>query len=172
MAGSIYVEENGIYQLDCSASLWSTDQVNTLYHTAGTFLCDADFIMETADNVLLIEYKNADVPNAADPGAFNPSSAKKIDNVARKFYDSLHYLALERKTKPVRYVYIVEYPNAGVTDRKMLRNAIANRLPFKMQLGKVGKLIEDFEVVSISEWNSHRDYFAFPLSPIEEGVAT
>lgn len=172
MAGSIHVEENGVYQLDCSTAIWSTDQINSLYHSTGTFLSDADFVAETSDFIMIIEYKNANVPNAANPDAFNPSSTRKIDNVARKFYDSLHYLALERKTKPVKYVYIVEYPNAGVTDRKMLRNAIADRLPFKMQLGKAGKLIKDFEVVSIAEWNDHKDYSVFPLSLVAQGAAT
>ncbi|MDQ7091987.1 hypothetical protein REC12_00055 [Desulfosporosinus sp. PR] len=168
----IYIEENGAYQLDCSAALWSTDQIYKLFHSAGTFLSDADFVAETAEFLVLIEYKNANIPDAANPKGFNPSSPKKIDNIARKFYDSLHYLSLETKNKPVRYVYIVEYPNAGVTDRKMLRNVIANRLPFKMQLGKPGKLIDNFEVLSISEWNTHVDYSAFPLTPVMHGEAS
>ncbi|MGB8453164.1 MAG: hypothetical protein WCD89_12655 [Anaerocolumna sp.] len=166
------MEENGAYQLDCSTAMWSTDQMHNLYHSSGTFLCDSDFIAETSEFVLLIEYKNANLPNAANPGAFNPSVPKKIDNVARKFYDSLHYLSLERKSKPVKYIYIVEYPNAGVTDRKMLRNAIANKLPFKMQIGKAGKLIENFEVMSISEWNSHAEYSKLPLAPVKQGGTT
>lgn len=172
MSGSIHTEENGVYTLDCSAALWSTDQIHNLYHSSGVFLCDVDFIAETPDFLLLIEYKNADIPNAANAGAFNPSSAKKVDNVARKFYDSLHYLALEGKIKPVKYVYIVEYPNAGVTDRKMLRNAIAVKLPFKMQQGKPAKLIENFEVMSIQEFNGHSEYSAFPLTPVAQGVTT
>lgn len=76
------------------------------------------------------------------------------------------------KNKPVRYVYIVEYPNAGVTDRKMHRNAIADKLPFKMQQGKQRKLIDVFEVLSISEWNGHAEYAAFPLTPVRQGAAS
>ncbi|MEA5024259.1 hypothetical protein SDC9_09369 [bioreactor metagenome] len=166
LPGEIYIEENGIYQLDCSAALWSTDQIHTLYHAAGTFLCDADFVAETEKFLVLIEYKNSSIPNAANPDRFKPSSPQKIDNIARKFYDSLHYLTLEEKNKPLRYVYIVEYPQAGVTERKMLRNAIANKLPFKMQQGKQRKLVDDFEVLSISEWNEHAEYAVFPLTPV------
>lgn len=172
LAQGIYIEENGVYQLDCSAALWSTDQIYNLFHAAGTFLCDTDFVAETAGFLLLIEYKNANIPNAANPDGFKPFSPQKIDNIARKFYDSLHYLALEAKNKPVRYVYIVDYPKASVTDRKMLRNAIADKLPFKMQQGKQGKLIDDFEVLSISEWNGHAEYAAFPLTPVSQGEAS
>lgn len=121
---------------------------------------------------MLIEYKNANIPNAANPDGLKPSSPQKIDNIARKFYDSLHYLSLEAKNKPVRYVYIVDYPKASVTDRKMLRNAIADKLPFKMQPGKQRILIDDFEVLSISEWNGHEEYGAFPLTPVSQGEAS
>lgn len=58
LADGIYIEENGVYQLDCTTMLWSTDQIYNLFYTAGTFLCDADFVAETAKFLLLIEYKN------------------------------------------------------------------------------------------------------------------
>ena len=166
MNPSIFTEENGVYQIDCSAAIWATDQISSLYHAEGTFLSDVDFAIETPDHLLLVEYKNASISGAVNPQAFQPSSAKSVDKIARKFYDSLHYLQMEEKCKPVKYVYVVEYPNAGKTDRKMLRNLIAARLPFKMQKGKKGRLIEDFEVLSISEWNSHTKYGIFPLSPV------
>lgn len=166
MSPTVFTEENGVYQIDCSAAMWATDQMNSLYHSAGTFLSDVDFVIETSDRLVLVEYKNASILNAVNPQGFNPSSGKSVDKIARKFYDSLHYLSLEKKCKPVRYVYIVEYPNAGETERKMLRNLIGCRLPFQLQQGKVGKIIEDFEVLSISEWNRHAVYGAFPIVPL------
>lgn len=171
MEQTVFVEENGVYQIDCSAAVWATDQIYSCYHSAGTFLSDADFAIETSDFLLLIEYKNAGIPGAANPQAFNPASEKGVKKVARKFYDSLHYLSLEEKSKPVRYVYIVEYPNAGETDRKNLRNLIGVYLPFRMQCGKSKKIIEDFEVLSISEWNSHAEYGAFQITPVISGDA-
>ena len=44
MEKAVYKEENGVYQIDCSAAVWSTDQIYNLYHTAGVFLKDADFV--------------------------------------------------------------------------------------------------------------------------------
>ena len=167
MEKAVYKEENGVYQIDCSAAVWSTDQIYNLYHTAGVFLKDADFVIETPEYILLVEYKNADIPGAVNPQAFKPFEEKRTIGVARKFYESLHYLAMEKKDKPVKYIYIVEYPYAGATDTKLLRNCIAEKLPFRLQQGRKAKLIEDFEVLSIAEWNSHPDYRAYPITPVK-----
>lgn len=166
MNQAVFVEENGVYKIDCSAEVWATDQIHSCYHLAGTFLSDADFLIETSDFLLLVEYKNASVQGAANPQAFNPASQRGGEKIARKFYDSLHYLSMEGKSKLVRYVYIVEYPNAGVTDRRALRNLIGAQLPFRLQQGKAGKIIDDFEVLSISEWNSHGEYGVFRISRV------
>lgn len=68
----ILVEENHFYELDCTAALWATDQIHEEYHRAKTNLKDADFLIETENQMLLAEYKNSNVPNAANPGAFDP----------------------------------------------------------------------------------------------------
>ena len=39
----ILVEENNLYELDCTAALWATDQIHEEYHRAKTNLKDADF---------------------------------------------------------------------------------------------------------------------------------
>lgn len=66
----------------------------------------------------MVEYKNACLASAKNPEAFHPMEDKKISIITRKFYDSLHYLRLLDKTKPVWYIYILEYPNGDVTTRK------------------------------------------------------
>lgn len=162
----IFIEENNIYQLDCTAAVWASDQIHAEFHAACTILSDAEFAVETNEFIYLIEYKNANIPNAVKPNAFNPSESKSVDKLARKFYDSLHYLKIIDKEKPVKYVYIVEYPKAGETKRKMLRNKIKERLPFNLQKGKSKKNIEDFDVVSIDEWNQHLEYSLFPMTKI------
>ena len=63
----------------------------------------------------MVEYKNACLASAKNPEAFHPMEDKKISIITRKFYDSLHYLRLLDKNKPVRYIYILEYPNGDVT---------------------------------------------------------
>lgn len=57
-----YTEENGQYSIDCTAALWSTDEIHKYYqdaaHTYGIigFLCDVDFVIETQSHILLVEY--------------------------------------------------------------------------------------------------------------------
>jgi uncharacterized protein (UPF0297 family) len=166
MPRNIYIEENGFYQIDCSAAVWSTDQIHDEYHSSGLFLSDVDFATETDNYVYLIEYKNGLIPKAITHSNFDPHVEEKIKNVLRKFYDSLHYQSINGINKPVKYVYIVEYKNADTVTRKMLRDKIILRLPFKLQQNKKAKIIESFDVVSIAEWNRHDEYKQFPLTPV------
>lgn len=159
----ILVEENHFYELDCTAALWATDQIHEEYHRAKTNLKDADFLIETEKQLLLVEYKNSNVPNAANPGAFDP--VKKADDVVQKFYDSLHYLYLLGKDKPVRYIWVLESEKSDLTIRKRLRNRLHTALPFLLQdnIGNGKKLIEQVDVVSIAEWNADQLYGKYPL---------
>jgi len=163
----IYIEEKGVYQIDCSYAIWSTDQMQNDYRNAKVQLSDVDFIAETANNIYLVEYKNGNIDAAIAHGAnFDPSEDKIKVKIAKKFYDSIHYLMVKNKNKPIKYIFIVEYPNADVTTRKMLREEISRKLPFKLQANQPGQLINDFEVLSIDEWNSHEEYSKLPLTPI------
>ena len=56
----IYQDENRQYQFDFSSALWATDHLHGIYSQNKVgILSDVDFIAETEDSVLLIEYKNA-----------------------------------------------------------------------------------------------------------------
>ncbi|MCI8725378.1 MAG: hypothetical protein HFG66_04480 [Hungatella sp.] len=173
-----YTEENGQYTIDCTAALWSTDEIHNCYqdrsHTYGMigFLCDVDFIIETQTHILLVEYKNSAIPGAAHPERFNPSSENKLENVARKFYDSSHWLYLMGKDKPKMLVYILEYPAGNSTSRLLIRNMLQQRLPFALQSKITGagrKLIDEVKVLNISEWNSDAELGRYPLRPV--GIA-
>lgn len=176
MAEKILIEENGIYGIDVSAASWATDQINAEYHKAEVQLKDADFVIEDDQNLLVVEYKNANIPGAAHPERFHPEDTKRIDAVIRKFYDTLHYLHLKGKNRAVYYVYIVEAPNSDETTRKRLRNRMKSKLPFQLQknIGNGHRLIDGVAVVSISEWNEHPVLKKFPLrlvgSMTSEGV--
>lgn len=80
-----FVEENGIYQIDCSEALWATDQIHEAYHNAGVQLKDSDFLVEDKKKLYLIEYKNANINNAEKPEAFKPEADKMINKVVQKF---------------------------------------------------------------------------------------
>lgn len=167
--GNVFTEENGNYKIDCSKALWATDEVYDQYHTAKCFLKDVDWILETSEKIVLVEYKNANVAEARKPELFKPGEDTMIDKVVRKFYDSLHYLTLLGKIKPKEYIYILEYPNGDSVSRKMIRNRMKSKLPFLLQenVGEDRKLIEKLDVLSIDEWNMNEKYGEFPILPCE-----
>ena len=110
----IFTDENEEYGLDCSQAIWASDQLHQIYHDAKVQLSDADFMIENSENVVIMEYKNANTEKAVELSyktkPFNPMEDKKVGSVIRKFYDSYHYLYLLGKRKPVHYIYVVEAP--------------------------------------------------------------
>lgn len=174
-----YTEENGRYSIDCTAAVWSTDAIHDYYqdpnHAYGDigFLKDADFVIESSTTIYVVEYKNANISNAAKPNAFHPERPEKLNSVAEKYYDTLHCLQLLGKNKPKKYIYILEYPAGNSTSRLMVRNKLQNRLPFKLQkkLGTAGmKLIDDVKVVDIAEWNADPELGQFPIAPVKKNA--
>lgn len=165
---NIFIEENGIYSIDCRTAVWATDKIHEDYHNAGIHINDVDFLIENSTHILMVEYKNACLANAKSPEAFQPMEEKKISIITRKFYDSLHYLRLLDKNKLVRYIYVLEYPNGDVTTRKRLRNRLKRELPFSLQdsIGNGKKLIDRVDVLSIDEWNTDSDYGNFPIKRV------
>lgn len=165
----IFTEENGCYKIDCSRAIWATDQLHLQYIDTNSVLSDVDWIMETNRKIYLVEYKNADIPDASNPMAFRPADDGKINKVAKKFYDSLHYLNLLGKTKPKEYIYILEYPNGDSTSRRMIRNLLKSKLPFALQenIGNGKKIIDSVNVFSIEEWNADPQYGQFPIQPVQ-----
>lgn len=168
----ILTEENGVYSINCTNAVWATDKIHEDYHKAGIHINDVDFVIEDESCLLMIEYKNAKIPGAENPEAFDPIENKKVSIAARKFYDLLHYLKLLNKEKPVQYIYVLEYPNGDEVTRKRLRNRLKTELPFSLQenVGTGIKLIDKIDVVSIDEWNQDEKYGAYPISPIQERV--
>ena len=166
--GEIFIEENGVYQIDCSKAIWATDEIHGEYHRACVQLKDCDFLVEDNESLYLIEYKNANIKNAENPAAFKPEEDKMLNKVIQKFYDSLHYIYLIEKKKPIEYIYVLEYPKGDIVTRKRLRNKMKQKLPFDLQdnIGTGNKLIEKVEVLSIEEWNTHEKYGIFPITQV------
>ncbi len=164
---NIFAEENGAYCIDCTDAVWATDRIHRDYQEAGLHINDVDFLIENNTHIIMVEYKNACLAEASAPDVFNPMADKKILTVTRKFYDSLHYLRLLDKQKPVQYVYILEYPKGDSTTRRRLRNKLKAELPFALQelVGNGNKLIDKIDVVSIKEWNADGVYGKYPIKP-------
>ena len=173
----ILIEEHGHYGIDCKTAIWATGEVHDIYHRCGlSYLSDADFVIETSDYFLLIEYKNSIVHeariHAPSQREYNPEDDDKFKILVKKFYDSLHYLRLFGKNKPIHYICVLEYPKGNSTSRKVLRNRLKQQLPFRLQDSvETGiKLIESVNVVNIEEWNNHPKYGQFPIKPVNELV--
>ena len=172
----VLIEENRNYGIDCRKAVWATGEIHEAYHACGLpdILCDADFVLETEDSILLVEYKNSNIPearaHAAENTEYDPFQQKKFNKVVRKYYDSLHYLRLLGKEKPIHYVFILEYPKGDSSSRKLLRNRMKDHLPFGLQerVGKGIKLIEAVDVVNIDEWNANAFYGQFPIKPVAQ----
>ena len=165
----LLIDENGEYGLDCTQAVWASDKMHEDYHRAKGQLSDADFLLEEANNILIVEYKNADTKKAREARyktpAFNPMDDKKFTSTVRKFYDSLHYIHLLGKNKSVKYVYVVEAPNSDAIMRKRLRARMKTLLPFALQenINTGISLIDKVDVLSINEWNMHDEYGKYPF---------
>lgn len=165
-----FIEENEAYKFDCADAVWVTDRMHHDYQAAKIQLKDTDLLIENDTNLLMVEYKNANIADAARPDAFQPESDKKVSDVFHKFYDSLPYLYLLGKSKPVWFIYVLEYPHGDIITRKRLRNRLKLELPFALQnhLGTGKKLIDKMDVVSIQEWNCNEVYGKYPIAPVHK----
>lgn len=166
----IFKEENGFYCIDCTKAVWATDKLNSIYHEAKIQLKDVDFIIESEEFLILVEYKNANVSGAEHPEAFNPKDDKYFNTVIQKYYDSLPYLILLNNPKPRHYIYVVEWVKSDSVARKRLRERLKNALPFRLQenLSDTIRIIDDVNVLSIKEWNEHPIYKNYPIYQIGE----
>lgn len=163
----IFVEENGIYQIDLSAAVSAVGDLNEKYKSIGHILSDVDFIAETHDEIFLIEYKNTEIKNA-NP---NPFEAKTKDGtfcdmMVKKYYGSTLYVLACRKEKPINFICIIEAAFLDSPMRKRMQASIKKRLPYELKnIPEISvNLINDFKVLSIEEWNEQ--YSMFPLTKV------
>lgn len=161
----LFRDENESCQIAFNNVEWATDKLNQIFDAAKAhILCDVDVIIETQDELLFIEYKNANVKNAKYPDAFNPLEDKSINKVARKYYDSEAFLQAVGFSKGKRksYIYIMEAMNGDCVLRGRVRNRLKSLLPFLLQEQNQMPvhLIDDVQVVSIDGWN--KMYPKFP----------
>ena len=168
-----FKDENESCSFSFQSAIWATDQLNDIFHNAKlSILKDVDFVVETEENLIFIEYKNSNHIDVTNPAAFNPRENKKIIDVARKYYDSLNFIrALGKgKNKKKIYVYIVEVPNGDKALRGHLRDLLCNQLPFLLsdQNELQENMIDLVQVLSIDEWNKF--YKDFPAKRLKEAI--
>lgn len=161
----IFMDENQTCRFDFTKARWATDQLNAVYHKAKlALLSDVDFLVETEDEFLFVEYKNASHPNVVHSDRFDFKKDKLIYKLVRKFYDSCHFChAMELgMNKKINYVMILEFPYSDAASRKYVRNRVAALMPFLLQKQnpEMHQLIHGVDVLSIEEWNQKYPLFS------------
>lgn len=164
----IFTDENQTCQIDFTNAVWATDQLNSIFSVVkDSILSDVDFIVEGANSIFFIEVKNSNFLGVDNPKAFKSLHEDLIRVLAKKFFDSFHYVRGLGKTSDKQKIYIclIETPLGDSVMRRALRNRLKDRLPFKLQKIFSEKMIDDVLVWSFDEWN---EYFPqFPLSRLK-----
>ena len=159
-------------QIDFSEALWATNKLNSIFHDAGIQLNDVDFIAETDEELIFVECKNANRIDAAKPD-FNPADDKKLNVVARKYYDSLNFCMFIGRGLRKRkiYCFVVESKAGSRTLKTQWKILLAKRLPFELQKQNSFpiKMIDELNVMSISEWNEK--YPQFPIKRLVDAIS-
>lgn len=164
----IFTDEKQTCQIDFANAVWATDQLNNIFHDVkDSILSDVDFIVEGANSIFFIEVKNPNFRGVDNPKAFKPLDSDLIRVLAKKYFDSFHYVRGLGKTsnKQKIYICIIETKNSDSVTRKSLRNRLRDRLPFKLQKIFSEKMIDDVKVLSFDEWNDN--FPQFPLSRLK-----
>ena len=170
MDNKILLDENGVYKFDFS----NCEYVLELHDLANrSKLNDVDFITELNDEVLFIEYKNANIPNAIKPDAMfrkikeNPE--KFYSSIAKKYYDSLFILWAcngNKDDKKIAYILLIEDKKIDEVMRKKLKIKIKKQLPFNLKdENVVREILSRFEVYNLKEWN--REFSDIKIFPVE-----
>jgi len=161
MAGARYRDENGKYEFDfAQCEVWE-------YHSLAqkTSLSDVDFVIDSKDEVIFLEYKNASINGVANPSAFlcKLKTEKFYHRIAKKFYGSLflHWACRENESDlPIVYILLIEHPEIDGKIRKKLREKICKQLPFSLKDEQSIKrsVLNKFEVLNLDEWHQ-----SFPM---------
>lgn len=186
----IFEDENHFCRIDFSASLWATTDLTGLYGNAKltNLLSSVDSVVETAksksnkpqmptvveseDMLLLMEYKKfGDDRSDCEALTNKQKQDLRLTQVAKKYYDSLHYAIAMRQNVGSRkiYVWILESPNGDAFLRNQIREKLRKKLPFLLQKQNNfhEPLIDELHVISIREWSQM--FKQFPISIKQSG---
>lgn len=169
MKDKILLDENKQYKFDFSNLdyVWEIHEI-----TRDTMLSDVDFIAETNNKILFIEYKNASIKGAVNPDRiFQKIKTEDFyKKIARKYYDSLLIFWAcngNQKNLPILYILLIEHPMIDKKIRKMLREKINKQLPLNLKDERFTRtIISDFEVCSLEEWKEK--FPQISIIPIEK----
>jgi len=162
----IYLDENKTHKIDLREAASSIGNLHDIYksHNMHNAFNDVDWIAETDDEILLIEFTHYERREHLHTG--DRAEAKHLQ-ITKKFYGSAFYLLACGKHEAMDFIWVVESPFLDSFARKHYRNRIKKLLPFKFQrLPQIKvELIRNFHVYSVSDWNEK--FPAFRLEPVQ-----
>ena len=160
--GGIYLEEHKEYQIDLRNAICSMGDLKEKLKIVGNVLSDVDWIAETEESFLLIEFKNWVKGHKLDG---RDSKEKFYQSILRKYYGTAYYLLASGKKKTMDFVLIIESPEIDNVIKKRAEASIKKRLPFKLQEYPeiTSTLIAEFKIWSVAEWNEQ-----YPMFPLEK----
>lgn len=171
----VYEDENHTTEFDFSAAL-SVFEPHKLAAHHSEYISDVDFVVESEEVLFFVEYKNGNIVGAANPEAFADKLKRgSLANVLiKKFYGTLLMVLVTDKNpsnKPIKYMCVIEAGN-GIDEvmMKKLRNKVYAGLPFDYKNIEEIKVpvIDQFEVVSLSEWNTKYTKYPVRVKSAEE----
>lgn len=166
-------DENGKMQFDFSNALdvFMPHELASMY---SEYLSDVDFVIEEKERLICLEYKNANIRNAAHPEAFQ----KKITGeqfwkkAAKKFYGTVFLIwACNRNQmeKPIQYILLLETnPSMDSALKKRFTAKMMHQLPFSYRNRNEikRKVIDEFILADLKEWNEK--YPQYPIYEVED----
>jgi len=165
----VFTDENKTCMVNFTAAQSAVADLHDKYYRSGLTdnLSDVDWVVETDDTILLVEYKNFAAENARNPEAFTEqvSNGKLIEKLRKKYFGGAFYALSLQSSKPISYICVIEADKFDDVLRKRLCAKIKRGLPFELQKFSEVKavLISDFKVLSIAQWNEQYSMFKMSI---------
>lgn len=166
-------DENGKMQFDFSNAfdVFIPHELASMY---SEYLSDVDFVIEEKERLICLEYKNANIQNAANSEVFQRKIAGEQfwKKIAKKFYSTVFLIwACDRnqQEKPIQYILLMETnPSMDSALKKRFTAKMMNQLPFlyKNKTEIKRKVIDEFMLADLKEWNEK--YPQYPIYEVED----
>lgn len=165
---SIVWDENGNTRFDFSKAQ-NVFEPHELANMYAEYLSDVDFVVEDSEQILCIEYKNADIEGAGHPEAFEGKVKQEPfwKRIAKKYYGTLFVMwACDKNSedKPVKYILLTgNNPEIDRIMKKKVMEKMKKHLPFKYNGREEVKrsIIDEFRILNLEEWK--QEYPEYPV---------
>lgn len=164
----VLYDENRKIRFDFSKALniFEPHELASMY---SDYITDVDFVIEENQRFICLEYKNANIQNAANPKALGIklSGEEFWKKAAKKFYGTLFLIwACDRNPaeKLIQYVLLMEVnPGMDYALKKRFTAKMMKQLPFDYGNRDEIKreVIDSFMIVDLAEWET-----AYPQYPV------